>query len=153
MKRLFKLSGLSYFMIFLSGFYANFVILESNVEKTNSIITTANFINNHNQLSNGILGFLIMITFDLILVWSLFFITKPDSVKLSYAASLLRLLHALAFCIALNQLYKIYLLTSKAVTNSNNVQLIVTKLLSNFDTIWTFGLLFFLGGTCFLWGI
>ena len=143
MKRLYKLSGLSYFMIFLSGFYANFVILESNIDKTNSFITTSNFINNHNQLSNGILGFLIMITFDLVLVWSLFFITKPISIKLSYASSSLRLLHASAFCLALYQLYKIYYLTFGNVTNSSNLQQTITTLLSNFDTIWTVGLLFF----------
>ena len=130
-------------MIFLCGFYANFVVLENNIDKTNPFLTTANFISHHSLFAIGIVSFLLMITCDLILVWSLFFLTNRISLKLSYVASSLRLLHAFVFIIALYQLFRLYFLTKAGVANSNNLQLQVAHLLSNFDTIWTIGLLFF----------
>ena len=76
MKQIAKISGIAYVMIFISGFYANFAVLESLIDFTNPSITTTNFINNHSQFRNGLLGFLVMLIFDVLLVWSLFSLTK-----------------------------------------------------------------------------
>lgn len=141
MKQSGKISGIAYVMIFLAGFYANFAILESLID-SNPLITTANFINNHSQFGNGLIGFLIMLFFDLVLVWSLFGMTKSISKNTSYIASFFRLLHALLFGFALFKLWEIYKLTFKA-SNSTNLQNSVSELLFDFDTLWTVGLLFF----------
>lgn len=142
MKQLGKISGIAYVMIFLAGFYANFAVLESLIDSSNPSINTANFINKHSQFRNGLIGFIVMLFFDLVLVWSLFGITKSISKNTSYIASFFRLLHALLFGFALFKLGEIYQLTFN-VSNSTNLQNNVSELLFDFDTLWTVGLLFF----------
>jgi len=142
MKQLARISGVSYLIIFLAGFYANFAVLESLIDKNNSAITATNFINNHIQLGNGLLGFVVMLFFDALLVWSLFGLTKSTSKRMSYLASFFRLLHALFFGVALFKLWAAYQITFNT-TISTNLQNRVSDLLLDFDTFWTVGLLFF----------
>jgi len=142
MKLLARLSGIAYLLIFISGFYANFAILETLVDLTNSGQTTLNIINNSIQFRQGLVGFLVMLISDMFLIWSLFKITKPTQKVLSYIASFFRGLHALFFIIALTKLIEVYKITSQAI-NSEKLQNSVIYLLSNFDNLWTIGLLFF----------
>jgi hypothetical protein len=142
MKQLGKISGIAYVMIFLAGFYANFAVLESLIDSSSPSITTANFINNHSQFGNGLLAFVVMLFFDLVLVWSLFGFTKSISENTSYIASFFRLLHALLFGFALFKLWEIYQLTFNT-SNTINLQNTVSELLFDFDTLWTVGLIFF----------
>ena len=142
MKHKAKISGIAYLMIFIAGFYANFAVLESLIDISNTSITTTNFINNHAQLGRGILGFVLMLAFDLILVWSLFSLTKSISKNLSYIASFFRLIHALFFGVALFKLVQIYQLTN-ITSSSLELKDKVKVLLLDFDTLWTVGLLFF----------
>jgi hypothetical protein len=142
MKQITKISGIAYLMIFITGFYANFAVLESLIDSNNPLITTTNFIANHSQFGNGLLGFAIMLFFDALLVWSLFSLTKSTSKNTSYIASFFRLLHALFFGVSFFKLFQIYQLTNIA-ESSIELQHQVTKLLSDFDILWTIGLLFF----------
>jgi hypothetical protein len=142
MKQIAKISGIAYLLIFLAGFYANFEVLESLVDSTNPSITITNFINNHSRFGNGLLGFVIMLFFDVVLIGSLYYLTKPTNRKLSYVASFFRILHALFFGVALLKLLYVYDLTNN-LSNSIKLQQLVTELLLDFDTLWTIGLLFF----------
>ncbi|AXT52902.1 DUF4386 domain-containing protein [Aquimarina sp. BL5] len=142
MKTLSKASGIAYLLIFISGFYANFTILTSLVDLNNSEQTTLNIINNSIQFRQGLIGFLVMLTSDVFLIWSLFKITEPTHKTVSYIASLFRGLHASFFLIALVKLIKVYTITSEE-TNSVELQTSIIDLLSNFDKLWTIGLLFF----------
>jgi hypothetical protein len=142
MKQIAKISGVAYLIIFIGGFYANFAVLESLIDSNNPSITTINFINNHSQFGSGLIGFVLMLAFDVVLVGSLFDLTKSISKNLSNVASFFRLLHALFFGVALYKLIQIYQLTNIAV-GSIELQQQVTKLLQDFDTLWTIGLLFF----------
>ena len=142
MKQISKISGIAYLMIFVAGFYANFNVLENLVVNNNPITTVSNIITNQSQFGYGLLGFLVMLFFDVVLVWSLFGLTKSINKNVSYIASFFRLLHALFFSIATFKLWKIYQLTSNT-TDSKDLQIIIMELLSGFDTLWTVGLLFF----------
>lgn len=142
MKTAVKISGLAYLLIFISGFYANFAILETLIDLGKSEETTFNIIRNLTQFRNGLFGFLVMLVSDVILIWSLFKITKPVHKSISYITSLFRGLHAFFFTIALVKLYKVYVITSEA-TNSLEIHTDVINLLRNFDKLWTIGLLFF----------
>ena len=142
MKLLARLSGIAYLLIFTSGFYANFAILETLTDLTNSEKTTLNIIGNSIQFRNGLLAFFVMLISDVFLIWSLFKITKPNHKTLSYIASLFRGLHALFFTIALAKLIEVYKATSKTV-NQEDLQTTVIDLLTSFDELWTIGLLFF----------
>ncbi len=142
MKNILKISGIAYVMIFLGGFYANFAVLEGLVDFTNPAKTMLNLSQNHAQYGYGLLAFVLMLLFDLLLVWTLFEFTKSVSRKYSYLASLFRLLHASLFSIALFKLWKIYFLNLPS-RNSIPSQQDVMQLLSEFDFLWTLGLLFF----------
>ncbi len=142
MKALAKASGTAYLLIFISGFYANFAILESLVDIHNSERTTLNVMNNSFQFRQGLIGFLVMLISDIFLIWSLYKITKPIHKGLSYITSFFRGLHALFFTMALVKLVKVYRITSET-TSPEEIQTSVIYLLSNFDTLWTIGLLFF----------
>lgn len=142
MKNIAKISGIAYLMIFITGFYANFAVLESHLDSSNTSITTTNFINNHAQFGSGLFGFVLMLAFDIVLVWSLFSFTKSISKNLSYIASFFRLIHALFFGVALFKLVQIYQLTN-ITSSSLELQDKVKALLLDFDTLWTVGLLFF----------
>lgn len=142
MKTFAKVSGIVYLLIFISGFYANFTILESLIDLNSIEQTTLNIINNSIQFRQGLVGFLVMLISDIFLIWSLFKITKPTQKVLSYIASFFRGLHAIFFIIALTKLIEVYKITSQAI-NSEELQNSVIYLLSNFDKLWTIGLLFF----------
>lgn len=142
MKALAKASGIAYLLIFISGFYANFAILESLVDLNNSEQTTLNIINNSIQFRQGLIGFLIMLIPDVFLIWSLYKITEPIHKTLSYMASLFRGLHASFFLIAFVQLIMVSYSTAHEV-NSVELQTSVIDLLKKFDGLWTIGLLFF----------
>jgi len=140
----FLVSGIGYLLIFISGFYANFAILETMVVPSNGEMTIANFLKDRSELGWGVLGFLAMLFFDIILVFSLFFVTKKVSRKLSFVASGFRLLHAVCFGIALMCLVEVYRITGYSVgLNMQSLQNLVMSLLQRFDEIWNMGLLFF----------
>lgn len=142
MKALAKASGIAYLFIFISGFYANFAILENMVDWNNSEQTTLNIVNNTIKFKSGLIAFLVMLIADIFLIWSLFKITKPTHKVISYFASLFRGLHASFFLIAFIQLIKIYIITSEE-TNFQKLKTSVIDLLKQFDELWTIGLLFF----------
>ncbi len=142
MKTFLKISGIAYVFIFISGFYANFIILETLIDSNKSSETIGNIINNSDKFKNGLIAFLIMIISDILLVWSLFKVTKPIHKTLSHIASIFRGFHAVFFIIALFQLFKIYNLICNA-TYSIQLETKVFDLLLWFDKLWTIGLLFF----------
>ncbi|WP_299185001.1 DUF4386 domain-containing protein [uncultured Aquimarina sp.] len=142
MKAMAKASGIAYLLIFISGFYANFAILENLVDLDNNEQTTLNIINDSIQFRQGLIAFFIMLISDVFLIWSLFKITEPTQKIVPYIASLFRGLHASFFIIALTKLFEVYKITSRSI-NSEELQNSVIYLLSNFDKLWTIGLLFF----------
>lgn len=142
MKTSAKISGFAYVMIFITGFYANFAILSGLIEIDNPTKTLLNISNSLNSFRNGLLSFLLMLVFDIILIVTLFKLTSVVSRTWSYVASGFRMLHAIFFGIALLKLYEVYNLTNYDHA-SKELSYIVMDLLSYFDELWTIGLLFF----------
>ncbi len=143
MKKVAKVSGLSYLIIFISGFYANFIVLENLANFTNPSIVATNLANNHLEFGSGLLGFSIMLLFDLLLVWLLFILTKSTNKNISIIASFFRLLHTLFFGVALFKLFQVYKITYSTPILLEFENKVIKKLLVDFDFIWTIGLLFF----------
>ncbi len=139
-----RVSGLAYLLIFITGFYANFTVLEAMVVASDPEATVINFVQHHTQVGQGILAFLAMLAFDVILVFTLFNVTKKVSRILSAIASGFRLFHAIGFGMALMSLIEMYQITGhisgmEIYTWQNSV----IFLLQRFDKIWTIGLLLF----------
>lgn len=147
LKRISILSGVAYLFIFITGIYANFVLLENLVDSNNPGVTISNLIEERNSFKMAILGFTIMLFFDLVLVWGLYkLFFKVDQVY-ARLASVLRFTNVLVFGIALYQLIKVYVLLSEHETTfiMTNTFLVnrVLILINDFNYIWLIGLLFF----------
>jgi hypothetical protein len=144
MKRYALISGVAYFLIFATGFYANFIVLESLVDWDNMANTTQNFVQFHSNLGLGLLVFLAMLFFDVVLVFTLFPLTQSAHRKLTYVASSLRMLHAIGFAIGLFGLYKIYRTTTNVKYQGiEGLEWTIQQALHHFDTVWTIALVLF----------
>ena len=139
-----RVSGFAYLLIFITGFYANFSVLETMVMPSDPETTVKNFMQYHTQVGQSILAFVAMLAFDVILVFTLFYVTKKVSRKMSAIASGFRLLHAIGFGMALMYLVEIYQITDRPLgMDVPELQDTVMSLLLKFDEIWAIGLLLF----------
>ena len=134
-------------MIFISGIYANFAVLESLVDLTDAPLTVSNLMTNQSQLLLGILGFIIMVLFDALLVWTIYRLFEKVDKRLSQISALFRLVNVIFFAIALVKLMLAYQQidlineTGMGLTKLNEDQ--IFKLVMGFNQIWIIGLIFF----------
>lgn len=147
MKYILRLSGLGYLVIFLTGFFSNFYVLENLFVLGNAEATLNNIIENEMLFRYGIAGFILMVIFDLLLAWTFYILFRQVSDKLSLLSSWLRLVNAAIFGVALFKLINVL----QIITDSNyknifdknikEAQIMISYL--DFNNIWLIGLLFF----------
>lgn len=138
-KTIARLTGIGYLIIFISGFYGNFYVLESLVVSGDANATFQNITNNPETYSMGVFAFLVMVVVDLILAWPLYLLLKETSKKCSITSSLLRVINAGFFFVALGSLFDI-------CPQMNVEGLTATQTLAaikQFNYVWTIGLLIF----------
>lgn len=154
MKRIAKISGIGYLIIFITGIYANFVVLEPLINSDDPAIITQSIVANYQQVFYAINGFVIMLIFDLLLVWSLFVLLRKVNTRLTYVMAGLRFLNAVVFGMALFSLIALYKVVAtsgaKEIVTSIELQHLVMSALNSFDTLWLIGLLFFSAHLLFL---
>lgn len=147
MKYILRLSGLGYLVIFLTGFFSNFYVLENLFVLGNAEATLNNIIENEMLFRYGIAGFILMVIFDLLLAWTFYILFRQVSDKLSLLSSWLRLVNAAIFGVALFKLINVLqIITDSNYKNifDNNIkeaQIMLSHL--DFNNIWLIGLLFF----------
>lgn len=135
------ISGVSYLFIFISGIFANFVVMEDLFANSNiyQILTQNNVL-----FRVGIISFVVMVIFDLILVWSLNEYFKKVNESISRLSTFLRLSNCVIFAIAIFQLLDIsYLINLNANLYINNIDWQIKYLFNSFNNIWFIGLIFF----------
>ncbi|WP_292465884.1 DUF4386 domain-containing protein [Methanolobus sp.] len=141
------IAGLSYLIIFVLGIVANFVVLMNLFVPENAATTVNNITANMSQLRLGILGFIIMVIFDVVVAWALYIFLKPVSNSLSLLAAWLRLVNATIFGIALFNLFSVLRLFGDAnyltQLSTGQLQIQVMSLLHAFNDTWLIGLIFF----------
>lgn len=135
-----RLTGLGYLIIFITGFYANFYILERMIVDGNAYLTAENIKAQLSQFQIGIAAFSLMVLVDLILAYPLFRLLKNENKQMAFTSSVLRLINGAFFALALFCLFSIALLAKKT---PNDFESHVLPLLAQFDLIWNIGLLFF----------
>lgn len=142
-----KIAAGGYLVIFISGIFANFFVLESLVVPGDAIATTNNIINSESQFRVGIVSFIIMVIFDVVLTWALYVLFKPVNKNVSLLAAWLRLVNATIFGIALFNLFGVLQLISGAdyllVFDAGQLQAQVMLFISAFNNTWLVGLVFF----------
>ena len=142
-----KIAGAGYLLIFISGIFANFFVIEGLVVPGDAVTTTNNIVNNLSQFRIGILSFIIMVVFDVLLAWALYLLFRPVNQSISLLAAWLRLVNATIFAMALFNLFNVLQMISGAqylaVIEPVQMQAQVMLFINAFNNTWLIGLIFF----------
>jgi hypothetical protein len=156
LKKTARLAGAGYLVIFITGFFANFFVLEGLVLDGNAQATSENILANLMQFRWGIFAFLIMVVIDVLMAGPLYILLKPVNKNLSLLSAWLRLVNGTIFGVALYSLFGILHLLSGAeyltALEPAEIHARVMLHLEAFNFIWLIGLVFF-GLHLFLMGI
>jgi len=147
MNRIARLAGAGYLVIFVSGIFANFFVLEGMVVAGDAQATAANILGNTTKYRAGIFSFFVMVIFDLLLVWALYLLFKPVNKDISLLAAWLRMVNVAIFGVALYHLFNVLLVLSDAdylaVFTPAQLQAQAMLSLDAFNSTWLVGLVFF----------
>jgi hypothetical protein len=156
LKKTARLAGAGYLVIFITGFFANFFVLEGLVVEGNAQATSENILANLMQFRWGIFAFLIMVVIDVLMAGPLYILLKSVNKNLSLLSAWLRLVNGTIFGVALYSLFGILHLLSGAeylsALEPAEIHARVMLHLEAFNFIWLIGLVFF-GLHLFLMGI
>ncbi len=142
-----RVAGFGYLIIFISGIFANFFVLQSLIVSGDAAATVNNIMASELLFRFGIFSFLIMVIFDVVLAWTLYILLKPVNKSLSLLAAWFRLVNATIFGVALYNLFSILHLLGGAsyltVFETGQLQVQVMLFLNAFNYTWLIGLVFF----------
>ena len=142
-----RIAGVGYLIIFISGIFANFFVLENLVKPDDAAATFSNIMERQGQFRIGIMSFMIMVIFDVLLTWALYILFKPVNKNLSLLSAWLRLVNCVIFGIALFNLFNVLGMTSgESYLSAFETGQIHANVMLNLDTFnytWLIGLVFF----------
>lgn len=147
LKNIARIAGLGYLIIFVSGFFANFFVLEGLLVGGDATATTDNIMSNLFQFRLGVVGFVVMIVVDVLMAYPLYLLLKSTNKQLALFAAWLRLVNGAIFAVAIFNLFGILHLLSGAdylqVFEESHMQAQVMIWLEAFNYTWLLGLVFF----------
>ena len=145
--RISQLAGTGYLIIFFTGIFANFFVIEGLVVPGDGSATLQNIREADGLFRIGILSFILMVIFDLVLAWALYLLLKPVDRNLSLFQAWFRLVNGTIFGVALYQLVMVSQLASGAphldAFDPVQVAALAMQSLEAFNTTWLVGLIFF----------
>lgn len=147
LKNIARITGLGYLVIFITGFAANFYIMEGLIVKEDAAQTSFNILTNLGQFRWGILIFLTMVIADILLAYTLYRLLKPVNRGQALLSAWLRLVNGSIFALALGKLFDTLQLFSGAdyLTNLDPAYMQAQAMLNleSFNYLWEIGLVFF----------
>ena len=147
LKKIAIIAGIGYLVIFFTGIYANFFVLEGLVVPDDAAKTAANITANSMLYRFGILNFVFMVIFDVVLTWALYVIFRLVDKNISLLAAWFRLVNCAVFGAALYFLFEVLHLLSGAkylsVFTEADLHAQVMGSLNAFNYMWLVGLIFF----------
>lgn len=146
LKRMAHAAGLGYLVIFITGFYANFSVLESIYQSGAVELTFDSVIQDQSSFQSGLWAFLLMVLADVILVVPLYYFFREEYPATALLSASLRLVNGTLFAVALTSLYDVIpLLESRffAEGQPEGLPFLVYTQFESFQTIWMVGLVFF----------
>jgi hypothetical protein len=145
--RIAKVAGAGYLAIFVSGIFANFFVLESMLVAGDATATASNILNNEGQFRLGILSFVVMVVFDVVLTWALYELLKTVNRNVSLLAAWFRLVNCALFGVALYNLFGVLHVLGNspylAALSAGQLNAQVMLFLHAFQSTWLVGLIFF----------
>jgi len=145
LKMFYKLAGLSYLGIFITGFFANFMVMETLFSNQMPSELEQTLMENKDLYQWGLASFALMVFFDLILVRVLFPLFKERSIPYRFVTHGFRLIHALLFIWGLIPLFQLM----GTIPDGGNA----LEAYELFTERWDWGLLFFGGHLLLLSGL
>ncbi len=146
-KMLSKFAGIGYLIIFVTGIFSNFFVLENLIIPGDAAATVKNITNNDFLFRIGIFSFIIMVVFDVFLAWALYLLLKPVDKNLSLLSGWLRLVNSTIFGLALYKLFSILQILGAHdylnVFTTGQMQAQVMIYYNAFNNLWLIGLVFF----------
>lgn len=147
LKSISRLAGTGYLIIFLTGIFANFFVIEGLVVPGDATATLENIRESDGLFRIGILSFILMVIFDLVLAWALYLLLKPVNKNMSLFQAWFRLVNGTIFGVALFHLVEVVQLSGGGgyLSGADDTMLAieVMRSLEAFNIIWLIGLLFF----------
>lgn len=142
-----KIAGSGYLVIIVTGIFAEFFVRSNLIIPGNAEVTVNNIMTSEWLFRTGILSFIIMVIFDVIVAWALYVLLKPINKNLSLLAAWLRLVNSTIFGIALFNLFSVLqIINSNLYTEAfGKIQLHsqVMLFINAFDNTWLIALIFF----------
>lgn len=142
-----KLAGSAYLIIFISGIFANFLVIENMVVPGDASATLLNITSNDSLFRLGIISFIIMVLADLFVTWALYILFKTQDENTSLLAAWFRLVNVTIFAIALFHLFTVLQLANESDSllafTSSQLQSQIMLSISAFNNTWLLGLIFF----------
>ena len=142
-----KIAGSGYLIIFITGVFANFFVLENFIIPGDAAATANNIMADILLFRAGILSFIIMVVFDVVLAWALYVLLKPVNKHLSLLSGWLRLVNSTIFGIALVHLFDVLqILGGGEFLNAFSPDQLHAQVMLSFglfNTTWLIGLMFF----------
>ncbi len=126
-RKLARLAGGSYLVIFFAAIFANFFVLEALLADPLGTVGQHPL-----SVRLGILAFLITVVFDVVVAWALYELYKTHA--LSGLSTLFRMMHAAVMAVAVYALPEVLDLASADA---------ILRQVNRFNTIWPIGLFFF----------
>jgi hypothetical protein len=146
-KRVARWTGLGYLIIFATGFFANFFVLEGLVVPGDGALTLQNITDNLGQYRWGLVAFLIMVIIDVVLAMPLYRLTESTNRHLAKLSSWLRIVNGTLFGLALVDLFEVLKMVGKPdlleMMTGKELQLRILLLVDSFNFTWLIGLVFF----------
>ena len=147
LKKISKIAGIGYLFIFITGIFSNFFVLESLIVPGDASATVNNISDNQSLYRIGILSFIIMVVWDVVLAWALYILLKPVNENLSLLSGWLRLVNSAVFGMALFNLFNVLQIVSNAdylkVLSREHISAQVMQFFDAFNHTWLIGLVFF----------
>jgi uncharacterized membrane protein len=141
-----RIAGIGYLIIFVTGIFANFFVIKSLWVPGDAPATFENIRQNTGSFQIGIIAFILMVIFDLILVWALYYLLLPVNKQLSLLTAWLRLVNVALFGAALYHLPNILKMANSPGIYSLTAPDASISILMSFESYnftWLIGLLFF----------
>lgn len=143
MRKIARLGGIGYLIIFFTGIFANFTVLEAFKVKGDALATYQNFADQPNLVLLAFIAFVVMVIFDGILTGVLYVLFKNEQPKRSKITAWLRAINVVFFAAALYYLVDIlFLISEQPVATLQSANELVLGL-ESFNAIWLVGLAFF----------
>lgn len=136
------IGGLGYIVIFITGIFANFFVLEELNVAGDNPATFDNIQSNTSLFIQALAAFVGMVIFDLVLTWALYKVFKEQNERLSRRAAWFRLINAALFGAALIFLFEVLNTVQTSPASPESIREVAFAV-DMFSQVWLLGLLFF----------